>query len=38
MMSLMALILGMFGGLIFLVLSLWLLFRTVALVDPGDGE
>lgn len=29
MMSLMALILGMFGELTFLILSLWLLFRTL---------
>jgi hypothetical protein len=34
MMSLMALMLGMFGELIFLILSLWLLFRTtIAFVD-----
>jgi hypothetical protein len=34
MMSLMALILGMFGELTFLILSLWLLFRTtIAFVD-----
>jgi hypothetical protein len=39
MMSLMALILGMFGELTFLILSLWLLFRTtIAFVDSGDEE
>ena len=36
MMSLMALILGMFGELTFLILSLWLLFRTaMSFVDAG---
>jgi len=39
MMSLMALILSMFGELAFLILSLWLLFRTtVAFVDSGDKQ
>ena len=39
MMSLMALILGMFGELTFLILSLWLLFRTaMSFVDAGVGQ
>jgi hypothetical protein len=39
MMILMALILGMFGELIFLILSLWLLFRTAMFfVDSGDEQ
>jgi hypothetical protein len=42
MMSLIALILGMFGELTFLILSLWLLFRTTIafseFVDSGDEE
>jgi hypothetical protein len=39
MMNLIALILGMFGELTFLILSLWLLFRTtIAFVDTGDEE
>ena len=37
MMSLMALIISMFGELVFLILSLWLLFRTtIAFVGSGD--
>ena len=39
MMSLMALILGMFGELTFLILILWLLFRTtIAFVESGDEQ
>jgi len=39
MMSLMALILGMFGELTFLILSLWLLFRTaMSFVDAGAEQ
>jgi hypothetical protein len=39
MMNLIALILGMFGELTFLILSLWLLFRTtIAFVDTGEEE
>jgi len=39
MMSLMALILGMFGELTFLMLSLWLLFRTaMSFVDAGAEQ
>ena len=35
MMSLMALILGLFGELTFLILSLWLLFTAMSFVDAG---
>ena len=38
MMSLMALILGMFGELVFLTLSLWLLFRTTIITGEAQVE